>query len=82
MPVSYGTRPARSTRSWIGGKVTTKHFKLVARLLSHVEDVENRNVLIDYAVVQFKKENQSFDEVRFRAACNEPMFASIREAKR
>ena len=62
------------------GLLNTKHFRLIAKLLSHVEDVENREVLISYAVVKLRAENGLFDEAKFRQACCAPMLASIRES--
>ena len=49
--------------------MTKKHFEFVAKLISQVNDIQNRNNLAATAANTFESENPLFDRDRFLEAC-------------
>lgn len=51
-------------------KMTKKHFEMVARCISNVENVVKRTNLAHECADEFEKANSQFDRSRFLAACD------------
>lgn len=56
--------------------MTKQHFEFVAKLISQVEDVENRNKLACEASARFQFENPRFKSDIFMAACKVDFWAA------
>lgn len=49
--------------------MTRKHFKILAESLKKIEDMTQRNTMIDAWVDVCTQMNPRFDETKFREAC-------------